>query len=423
MSDSMQALQARALRTTPGGVHSNVRMLGSRIFIDRASGARMWDVDGKDYVDQLLGQGPNFLGHAPPMVVEAVADASRRGVIYGGQHPLELEAAEKMLEALSWPDMVRFALTGTEAVQAAMRLARAATGRSKILRFEGQYHGWLDNVLLAPREAGWGAASAGQLEADMAESVVVPWNDATAVRAAFDAHPDQIAGIITEPAMINSGAIPPADGYLEELRAIADQWGALLIFDEVITGFRLALGGGAQRFGVTPDLAVYGKAMAGGFPAAAFAGRADVMELLASGTNHSGTLNGNVMSSAAVIASIGILSTGKPYAAVEEYGTNLMKALPEIGEAHGFEINVHGFPMAFHVSFGHAEVTDWRTLQSLDLAAYDRFSDTLVDHGIWVTGRGIWYSSAAHGEAELTDVLERFERALVAWSGQQGGAS
>jgi glutamate-1-semialdehyde 2,1-aminomutase len=408
-------LRARAAASTPGGVHSNVRLSGPRIFIDRAEGAWLWDVDGKDYVDHLLGQGPNFLGHAPPQVVEAVSRASRRGIIFGGQHRLELEAAEALLEAIGWADMVRFAVTGTEAVQAALRLARAHTGRTKIVRFEGQYHGWLDNVLVAPGTEGWGPASGGQLAADLAESLVVPWNDQQAVRRVFEEHGAEIAAVITEPAMVNAGAIPPIEGYLTFLREVTNRYGSLLIFDEVITGFRLALGGGAERFGVTPDLATYGKAMAGGYPVAAFAGSAGVMERLAGGVNHSGTLNGNAVGSAAVLASLTQLREDSPYERIEKYGTELMGQLPEIAARHGHVLNVHGFPAAFHVSFGSAQVTDWASLQALDLAQYDAFASHLVAHGIWVTGRGIWYTSAAHSISELDAVLERFDAAAAAW--------
>jgi glutamate-1-semialdehyde 2,1-aminomutase len=271
-----EALSKRAAAVTPGGVHSNVRLTGPRAFIARGAGARIWDVDGTEYIDYLLGQGPNFLGHAPADVVDAVSMACRDGIVFGGQHPIEVEAAEAVISALGWPDMVRFTSTGTEAVQATMRLARAHTGRRLIVRFEGHYHGWLDNVLLASDGNGWGPASPGQLSGDLSESIVLGWNDPQAVDAAFERHGSEIAAILTEPAMLNSGAIPPQAGYLEYLRAVADAHGSLLIFDEVITGFRLALGGGAERFGVAPDLAAYGKAMAAGYPVAAFAGRADV---------------------------------------------------------------------------------------------------------------------------------------------------
>ena len=410
-----RSLTDRALRSTPGGVHSNVRLSGPKTFMERAKGAWLWDVDGKDYVDHLLGQGPNFLGHAPDNVVEAVATASRNGIIFGAQHKLELEAAETVLSALVWPDMIRFGLTGNEMVQAVLRLARAHTGRSKIIRFEGQYHGWMDNVLIAPSEESWGVASAGQLKSHLEDFIILPWNDVKAVEDAFGEHGDLIAGIITEPAMINAGAILPKPGYLEALRTVCNRYGAVLVFDEVIAGFRLNLGGGAEYFGVTPDLATYGKAMAGGFPVAAFAGKAEIMQRLAVDTIHSGTLNGNAAGSAAVIATINHLRSNPPYETVDRHGSDLMRELPKIAAEYGLQLNIHGLPSAFHVAFGQAEVTDWRTLQSLDLAGYADFSSQLVDSGIWVTGRGIWYTSAAHGTRELDEVLERFERAASTW--------
>jgi glutamate-1-semialdehyde 2,1-aminomutase len=412
----MSSLEARAAASTPGGVHSNVRMTGPRVFIQRAKGAWMWDVDGKDYVDHLLGQGPNLLGHAPEVVLEAVADACRQGTLFGGQHALEIEASEAILNALGWPDKVRLGLTGTEMVQAALRLARAHTNRRLVVRFEGQYHGWLDNVLISHGNEGWGGASAGQVLSHLDDFLTLPFNDQGAVDDCFSRHGDEIACIITEPVMLNSGAIVPLSGFLEHLRHTADKNGALLIFDEVITGFRFALGGAAAQSGVQPDLAIYGKALAGGFPAAALVGSALVMDRLAVDTNHSGTFNGNVVSSSAIVATMSILNTQPPYQAMVEHGTKLIAGIRQIAAEAGFQINIHGLPSAFHVSFGSAQVRDWRTLQELDLEQYAKFSHTAVANGLWLTGRGVWYTSAAHGPKELTAALERFELSLSAWA-------
>ncbi len=412
-----RTLQERARATTPGGVHSNVRLSGPQVFIERAKGPWMWDMDGKQYVDHLLGQGPNFLGHSPDFLVEAVAAGTRDGLIFGGQNPLEVEAAERVLECLGWADMMRFASTGTEAVQAATRLARAHTGRRKIIRFEGQYHGWLDNVLVAHDGSGWTTASAGQIATHLDDFIILPWNDTESVDAAFAEHGDEIAAILTEPMMVNSGAIVPKPGYLAHLRSTADASGAVLIFDEVITGFRVSLGGGARLFGVTPDLATYGKAIAGGFPVAAFAGRADIMERLASDTNHSGTLNANTMGSAATIAALDHLSTEDPYPSLAIHGQTLIDAIPRIAAEHGHQMSAQGLPAAFHISFGSAHVTDWRSLQGLDLAQYREFSHHLVEHGIWVTDRGVWYTSTSHDDKALDAALERFETAVSTWKG------
>ena len=410
------ALHEAATKLTPGGVHSNVRLAGPLVFFERAKGAWLWDVDGNDYVDYLLGQGPNFLGHAHPTVNRAVAEACERGLIYGAQHALEVEAGQRLIDTLGWAEMVRFGVSGTECVQVAIRLARAATGRDRFVRFQGHYHGWLDNVLLAYGADGSPKrASAGQLQSHVDDSIVLPWNDADAIAAVLADRGDEIAAIIMEPFMCNSGAISPRDGYLERVRELCDEYGVVLIFDEVITGFRLALGGASERFGVTPDLATYGKAMAGGFPVAALAGRADLMERFGGGVNHSGTFNASVMACAAVDAALRVLVEDPPYERVEAHGQAVREGIRELADAHGVPLRVQGIGPAFHVSFGDDDpVHDFMELQRLDLGAYSDFVATLVEHGVWVAGRGIWYVSAAHGDQELTAVLERLDAALKA---------
>ncbi|WP_203432982.1 aspartate aminotransferase family protein [Jiangella asiatica] len=398
-------------------MHSNVRLAGPRVFFERGEGAWLHSVDGHDYVDYLLGQGPNFLGHAPARVLEAVIEACRKGMVYGGQHELEVEASEVVCAALGWPDMVRFGVSGTESVQAALRLARAATGRTKVIRFEGHYHGWLDNILMAPDAAGaWGAASAGQLTNHLEDVVVLPWNDAERVAEELRRDGERIAAVIMEPVMINAGVIEPRPGYLERVRELCTGYGVVLIFDEVLTGFRVGLGGAAGRYGVVPDLATYAKAIAGGWPASALAGRADLMERLGTGAvNHSGTFNGSVMAMAAVKASVETLRDDPPYMAVADHGAALMDGIRQLGTAHGLALRVAGVPAAFHVSFGDADVYDYRSLQLLDLDRYERLADVLIDCGIWVAARGVWYVSASHGEAELDAALTRFGKALTEW--------
>ncbi|WP_238008823.1 aminotransferase class III-fold pyridoxal phosphate-dependent enzyme [Dactylosporangium sp. AC04546] len=413
-------LAARAAAVLPGGVSSNVRLATAQTFFERGSGPRLWDVDGNEYVDYLLGQGPAFLGHAHPQVNGAVTSAVARGMVFGAQHALEVEAVEKLLAAVGWADMARLGVSGTEAVQGALRLARAATGRRKMIGFAGQYHGWLDTVLMAHGPDGHRPGSAGQPPQYLADWVVAPFNDAEAVQRCFEEHPGEIAAVILEPMMCNSGAIAPRPGFLARLRELCTAHGAVLIFDEVVTGFRLAFGGATQRFGVTPDVAIYGKAVAGGWPVAAIAGRRELLELFGTGkVNHSGTFNASVMAAAAVSATMDVLRETQPYVSVEEHGTALMTGLRGIGERHGVPLHVQGLPAAFHVSFRAegappTDVVDHASLQSLDLARYNRFSRTLAAHGIWVAGRGIWYVSAAHGPAELTDTLDRFDRALAA---------
>jgi glutamate-1-semialdehyde 2,1-aminomutase len=403
------ALHARASRRLPGGVDSNIRLDAPPIFFDRGEGAWLFDVDGNDYVDYLLGQGPAFLGHAPARVLHAVEDACRKGMVFGAQHELEVEAADRFCEQLGWAEMVRFGSTGTEMVQAALRLARAATGRPRFVRFEGHYHGWLDNVLLAPRPGDAVPASAGQLPEALADSILLPWNDAGVVAEALERDGEHVCAVLMEPVMLNAGAIAPRPGYLQRVADLCRQHGALLIFDEVITGFRLGPAGAAGLFGVTPDLAVYGKAMAAGWPVAALAGRAEFMERFGTkNVNHSGTFNGNVMAAAATLATLELLRDDPPYERIEAVGIALIDGLRGLADEASVPLHVQGFPVAFHVSFGDGDdVVDLRTLQRLDAERYRKLAARLVDAGVWVAARGIWYVSAAHGRRELEVTLER----------------
>lgn len=420
MRDRSAELTDLACGLTPGGVHSNVRLTGPRVFLERGKGSRLYDVDGNDYVDYLLGQGPNFLGHAPDAVLDAVAEACRDGMIFGAQHELEIDAAAAVLDAVGWADQMRFAMTGTEAVQAAIRAARAHTGRELFVRFAGQYHGWMDNVLVKVGEDGSAQrASAGQMDSHLHDSVMLPWNDLGAVEQVFDERADEIAAVITEPVMLNSGAIEAGPGYLAGLRELCDRHGVVLIFDEVISGFRVALGGAVERYGVTPDLATYGKALAGGFPVAAFAGSEQLMRGFGDARiNHSGTFNASVMACAATAATIGVLTDDPPYERLETLGTRLQDGLRALADEHDLDLHIQGLPMAFHVGFGSGPVTDYASLQKLDLAEYDRFSRVLVEHGVWVTGRGIWYVSASHSDVDVDLTLERASSAMKAFTAE-----
>jgi glutamate-1-semialdehyde 2,1-aminomutase len=408
-------LRERAIMSIPGGVNSNIRLAAPPVFFERASGATMWDVDGRDYVDYVLGQGPHFLGHACAPVNEAVAAACRDGMLFGASHPLEVDAAELVLAALGWADRVRFGSTGTECVQAALRVSRAVTGRRKFVRFNGHYHGWLDNVLIGPEGPGPRPASDGQVAAYLDDSFMLEWNDPEALAALLDEYGDTICAVIMEPVMVNTGAIEPLPGYLERVRQLCDQHQVVLIFDEVITGFRLSRGGAVELYGVVPDLAIYGKAIGGGWPVAALAGRADLMDGFGAGrVNHSGTFNGSVMAVAAVVATQRLLAGDPPYGRVAAYGTELMKGLAAIAERHRVRLHIQGPPCAFNVSLGPPlAVHNAATLGRLDLAGYAELTAGLVCHGLWVMRRGIWFVSAAHGEPELKRTLHRFEAALA----------
>jgi glutamate-1-semialdehyde 2,1-aminomutase len=412
-------LHRRAEQCIPGGVNSNVRLSGPKVFFERAQGAWLWDVDGNDYVDYLLGQGPNILGHAAGPVLRAVNEACRLGNVYGGQHPLEVEAAELVCRTLGWAEMVRFAASGSESVQAALRLARAATGRRKFVRFDGHYHGWLDNVLLAMDGTGPRPGSAGQPTHCLDDCYVLPWNDPEPVAELLARRAEEVAAVITEPMMLNSGAISPREGYLARLRELCDAHGVVLIFDEVLTGFRLALGGAAERFGVTPDLAVYGKAIAAGWPVSVLTGHADLMERFGTGeVNHSGTFNASVMAAAATEATLRQLAADPPYGRMAAHGEALMSGMRGLATSHGLPLRVQGLPMAFHASFGDPEpVWDHSGVLALDAARYAAFAHLLADHGVWVAGRGVWMVSAAHADLELATTMERLDAALKAFRG------
>src|SRR5690349_11914255 len=314
------ALYERTRQHLAGGVSSNVRYASVPVplFFVRGEGARLYDVDGNVHIDYVLGNGPAILGHAPKSVIEAVARSLADGQVFAAQNPRETELAERLCGLLPGAEVVRFATSGTEAVLMAMRLARAFTGRDKILKFEGHYHGWSDQAYISARpslnEAGPAdepvpvAGSPGIPASVLDDVVVAGWNDLAALEAAFDRHAGEIAGVIMEPVMVNGGAAVPEPGYLAGVSDLCRAKGALFICDEVITGFRVGLTGAQGRFGVTADLAIYAKAVAAGFPLAMVAGRRDVMDtLLDKGVMHGGTYNGNVQSMAAALAALDVL--------------------------------------------------------------------------------------------------------------------
>ena len=311
--DHADRLYARARQVIAGGVSSDARRADRPLFVDHARGAELWDVDGNRYLDYVLGQGPNLLGHAAPLVADAVSDQVRRGVAYAAQHELEAQVAERLCSMVPAAELVRFNTVGSEAVHGAIRLARGHTGRPKIVKFEGNYHGWLDPVLYSvhPDLALAGDArhptavggTAGQPRHDADDLIVLPYNDLSAVVEVFAHSGDEIAAVILEPLLCNTGCITPAHGYLEGLRELTRQHGSLLIFDEIITGFRVAPGGAGELLGVVPDLAAFGKAMAGGMQVSALVGSAEVMGTIADGkVAHAGTFNSHPVGMAAADA-------------------------------------------------------------------------------------------------------------------------
>lgn len=426
--EESRRLLERARQSIPGGVTSNVRASERPfpLFFASAAGATITDVDGNEYIDYVLGQGPMILGHSHPAVLDAVERAMRRGQLFAGQHELEIAVAEAVVRLVPCAELCRFGLSGSELVQAALRLARAVTGRTRILRFEGHYHGWYDNVLLSvapsPDDAGprerpaLRLGSAGQTSSALDDYLLLPWNDLGLVEALFAERGGEIAAVMTEPMMCNTGAIPPAPGFLEGLRRLCDQHGALLYFDEIITGFRLGLGGAQGHFGVTPDLATFAKAMAGGFATAALAGRRDVMERLTRDVNHSGTFNGNVISMAAAAAALAELERddGAAYRHMESLGADLMAGARAIARRLDLPLLVQGLPAAFHLAFTELPaIRDYRDYAlHCDRERYARLKVALLRRGVRVLDRGIWYLSAAHTPAQVERTLEALEAAM-----------
>lgn len=416
---STTSWRERAEAVIPGGVSSNVRLSAPRVFFTGGSGSRLRDVEGREYVDYLLGQGPAFLGHGHPKVTEAVSAAVAGGMVYGAQHTLEVEAAEALIDAVGWAEQVRFGVSGTESDQGALRLARAVTGRSRAIRFTGSYHGWLDNVLIDYQAGNNAPASAGQSAESLAEWLVLPFNDTAAVEAAFRDHGDDVAAVIVEPVMCNNGVIPAAPGFLDLLRTLCTKHGVVLIFDEVITGFRLARGGAAEYYGVTPDLAVYGKAVAGGWPVSAMAGSRELMGPIASGVvNHSGTFNASTMASAAVLATQKVLIEDPPYERIAAHSARLREGLTEAARRHDVPLHIQGVDAAFHVGIradpaDGGEILRYEELNRLDLARYARLSHLFAERGLWVAGRGVWYVSSAHVPEDADLAVAAFESALA----------
>ena len=426
--DKSKELYDRACQTCPGGIHSNVRAnwKPQPMFYDRGHGSHVWDADGNEFIDYVLARGPLLLGHSPAGVLDAVKRQLDRGLMYAGQHLLEIEAAEKFCSMVPCAEMVRFSNSGSEAVQGAMRLARGVTGRRKILRFEGHYHGWFDNEMwsIAPPLDAAGSrespkpvpSSKGQVPSDGDNLIVRPWNDFKLVEAAFRQHEGEIAAVLTEAIMCNCGGIMPEPGFLEGLRDLCTRHDALLIFDEVITGFRVSLGGAQQHFGVIPDVATFAKGMAGGFPVSAIAGKRDFMQAFGDlSISHAGTYNGNAPCMAATLASLDALSAdnGALLQHAHDMGHELMRGIENIARKAGKDVHIRGVPTAFFVSFNDRErIVDYRTSLSRDREAYTRFWLALQDRGVRTIPDGLWFVSTAHTQDDVDKTLRAVADAM-----------
>jgi glutamate-1-semialdehyde 2,1-aminomutase len=417
MTDRSDELFSRARRVIPGGVSSPVRAYravgGIPRFAVRGEGAFIVDADGRRYVDLVQSWGALLFGHARPEIVEAARSAAERGTTFGAPTALEVELAERITSAMPNVEMVRLVSSGTEAAMSAIRLARGVTGRDVVVKFEGGYHGHSDALLATG--AGSGVAtlgipgSPGVTAGAARDTATVAFNDLDGVREVFAARGEEIAAVIVEPVAANMGVVPPEPGFLDGLRTLCSEHGALLVFDEVVTGFRVAFGGAQDRFGVAPDLTVLGKVMGGGFPCAAFGGRREVMEMLApeGPVYQAGTLSGNPVAVAAGIAALDLARDLDPY---DDLSTTAEALANGLSSALDPEVPVTANREASMVSlfFTQGPVHEFAQARAADHERYARFFHHMLDRGVWLPPSGfeMWTLGTAHGPAEIDRVLE-----------------
>jgi glutamate-1-semialdehyde 2,1-aminomutase len=391
--DRSAALFEAAQALLPGGVNSPVRAFravgGTPRFIARGKGASVWDADGNRYIDYLGSWGPLIAGHAHPGVVAAITEAAERGTSYGAPTEAEVELARLVSTAFPSIDLVRFVSSGTEAAMSALRVARAFTRRDIVLKFDGGYHGHADGLLV---QAGSGPLTLGMPDSPgvpgsaAASTLSLPYNDVQAVHAAFEAHPEQIAAVIVEPVAGNMGVVPPQPGFLQHLRELTRQYGALLIFDEVITGFRVALGGAQALYNLAPDLTCLGKILGGGLPVGAYGGRREIMELVAplGPVYQAGTLSGNPVAMAAGIATLRLLAESGVYEHLEALAARLTDGLASAARAAGVPYTANRVGSMFTGFFCDGPVTDYASAKRADTRRYAAFFHAMLDRGVYL---------------------------------------
>jgi glutamate-1-semialdehyde 2,1-aminomutase len=423
MTSRSEQLFERALRLLPGGVNSPVRAfkkVGAHpFFVDHANGARITDVDGNEYIDFVMSWGALMLGHAPDVVINAVKEAAARGTSYGAPCSAEVELAELVVSIVPSVEMVRFVNSGTEATLSAVRLARGATGRELILKFSGCYHGHGDSFLV---QAGSGVATLGLpdspgVPAELAKlTLTVPYNDIEGVRATFQRRGDRIACVIVEPVLGNAGFIPPLPEFLPELRRLTTEHGALLILDEVMTGFRVALGGAQERFGVQADLTTLGKVIGGGLPVGAYGGRRDLMEQIAPAgpIYQAGTLSGNPLAMAAGLAQVQALRAANPFGQLEARAKRFIGGFLASAKELGLPAwgDAMGAMMGFHLADG--PVLNFEQIRGVDAALFARFYRGCLKRGVFLPASPFEASflSTAHTDADIDQAVEQMRAAL-----------
>lgn len=415
------ALLERAKKVLASGVSSEFRKYyhPHALFYTHGKGSRIYDVDGNEYLDFTLSQGPLILGHSHPEVLKAVGEYSETGQLFAGQHIKEIELAEKLSELIPSAELMRFCLDGSEAVQTAFRVARAKTGRNKFLRFEGHYHGWMDNVcwgISAPSPEALGSRenpnvfpwTQGLPQGVENDFIVLPWNDLDLVRKTVAERAAEIAAIITEPIMCNNGCIEPNPGFLQGLRDLCTEHGIALIFDEVITGFRISLGGAQKYFGITPDLSIFAKAIASGYAISAIVGKYEWMQLIEQAkVIHAGTMNAGNPTVAAALATIAVLEKEQPHDRMFRLGRKLIEGLRAAGSRSGHALLVEGPGPMFALSFTALKKNgDYRDTLLADKTKLARFIAGMHEEGVRVIGRGLWYISAVHTDEDIEQAIE-----------------
>jgi glutamate-1-semialdehyde 2,1-aminomutase len=423
--DKSRELQKKAEQLIPGGVNSPVRAFrsvgGDPPFLVRGEGAYVWDADGNRYIDYVGSWGPLILGHASPEVVEAIVAAARNGTSFGASTPAEAELAALVAEAFPAVEKVRFVSSGTEATMSAIRLARAYTGRKFLVKFEGCYHGHSDALLV---KAGSGVAtlgipgSAGVPEEFVEFTLALPYNDLGAVERAFANFKDRIACVIVEPVVGNMGCVPPRDGYLEGLRAITQREGALLILDEVMTGFRVAFGGASELYGVKADLVTLGKIIGGGLPVGAYGGTAKIMDMIAplGPVYQAGTLSGNPLAMAAGIAVLDQLKANREriYKQLDEYSAKLVAGVLQAAKEADVPMTANRVGSMFTFFFTDKQVSDWESASSCDTARFGRFHNAMLNDGVWLPPSQFEaaFLSVAHTPLDIDDTIAAAREAL-----------
>jgi len=418
-------LQKRAEKVIPGGVDSPVRAFravgGDPPFVVRGEGSQIFDADGNQYIDYVLSWGPLLLGHAFAPVVQAVEEAARRGTSFGASTPAEIDLAEAVLEAYPAMEKVRFVNSGTEATMSAIRLARGYTHRKYIIKFEGCYHGHSDALLV---KAGSGVAtlgipgSAGVPEEFVQFTLALPYNNLNAVEEAFRRYRDQIACVIVEPVVGNMGCVPPAKGYLDGLRYLTSRENSLLIFDEVMTGFRLAYGGATELYGTRPDLVTLGKVIGGGLPVGAYAGPAEIMDMIAplGPVYQAGTLSGNPLAMAAGMAMLKHLRDHREiYGRLERLGATLVTMVQEAAQSAGIRVSANRVGSMFTWFFAGGPVTDWDSAAKCDTQAFGKFHRAMLDAGVYLPPSQFEaaFLSAAHTEENVRETISAAREAFA----------